>query len=251
MMGLLVSAPIGGIIAYLLGVRATMALMAVPLLIAFFIMLSIKEPSMGRKSSQNQTYSEVLKKGISFFANHKVLKVMALDATIVSALMFFIIWVYQYKLQELGVSIIYFGVIHALLVIAQIGVLNSFSFFEKKVGGKSRYLLLCALIPGMLFIFLGVTSSITLAILLMIGIAAFGLSRKRLYFNYMHKHIPSSKRATVLSSVSMIYRLAMTVSNIIMGYLVNWNLQYALFILGGTIIILALTIKIEEEHLKE
>jgi len=36
-----------------------------------------------------------------------------------------------------------------------------------------------------------------------------------------------------------------------MGFLVNWNLQYALYILGATVIFLALLIKIEEKHLKD
>ncbi|MBM3233378.1 MFS transporter [Candidatus Pacearchaeota archaeon] len=251
MLGLLISAPIGGFIAYFLGVRWAFGLMIVPILISFFIILSVKEPKIGRASTRNQHYIDIFRKGISFFANHKILKIMAIDATIVSALMFFVIWVYQYKLQELGVSIAYFGLIHAFLVIAQIIVLNSFSFLEKAIGGKSRYLLLSALVPGVFFIILGASYSPVLAIVSMMVIAGFGLSRKRLYFNYMHKYIPSTKRATVISSVSMIYRLAMTLNNIIMGFLVNWNLQYALYILGATVIFLALLIKIEEKHLKD
>lgn len=251
LLGILVSAPIGSIIAANFGLRATTALMAVPLLLAFCIVLTIKEPNIGRNKTREESYTTVFKKGISFFANHKILKVMALDATIVSALIFFLIWVYQVKLQSLGVPIVYFGFIHALIVIVQIGVLNSFSFFEKMTGSKRAFLVISAIIPGIFLIILGVTTSILLSIICIAIIAAFGLTRKTLYFNYIHKFIPSTRRATVLSSISMLSSFSMAVNNIVMGFLVKWDLTYALIILGAVIIVLGLLSRIEEKHLKD
>ena len=46
MFGLLISAPLGGLLAYFIGLRMTMALESVPIFIAFLIALSIKETKL-------------------------------------------------------------------------------------------------------------------------------------------------------------------------------------------------------------
>jgi len=251
LLGLLISAPIGSLIASEFGVRFAIFCMIFPHIIAFCIMLTVREPKIGRKKAGEISYLNTLKRGLSFFAKHRILKIMAFDSAIVAALAFFLIWVYQYKLINLNVPIKYFGFIHALIVLVQIGVLNSFSFFEKVVNGKRRYLLISALIPGIFFVVLGLTSSIILSIISMSFIAAFGITRKMLYSSYMHKFIPSSKRATVISSISMLYALTMAINNIVMGYLVKLNMKYALIILGVAVIGFASFSRIEERHLRD
>ena len=149
--GYMVAAPIGSLIAAYLGIQYAMLLIAVPLFFAFLIILNVEEPKVGRKKAEKRSYFETLKQGWKYFGNHKILKILAFDGAVTSALAFFIIWVYQYKLQALNVPLAYFGFIHLLLVAGQIFVLNSFSFFEKVAGSKKRYLLLSAIIPGLLF----------------------------------------------------------------------------------------------------
>ncbi len=249
--GYMVAAPIGSLIAVYLGIQYAMLLIAIPLFLAFLIILSVKEPNIGRKKAENRSYFETIKQGWKFFGNHKILKILAFDGAVTGALAFFIIWVYQYKLQALNVPIAHFGFIHLVLVAGQILVLNSFSFFERISGGKKKYILLSAIIPGLLFILLGLTLNVYIAILSIILIAAFGLTRKTLFSSYMHKFIPSDKRAVVISTIAMISSFTMAVNNLVTGFLVKWNLKYGLVILGLFIVVFSLVSRVKEEHLRD
>ncbi|MEK6890375.1 MAG: MFS transporter [Nanoarchaeota archaeon] len=249
--GYMVAAPIGSLIAAYLGIQYAMLLIAVPLFFAFLIILNVEEPKVGRKKAEKRSYFETLKQGWKYFGNHKILKILAFDGAVTSALAFFIIWVYQYKLQALNVPLAYFGFIHLLLVAGQIFVLNSFSFFEKVAGSKKRYLLLSAIIPGLLFILLGLTLNVYLSIFSIIIISALGLTRKTLFSNYMHKFIPSDKRAVVISTIAMISSFTMVVNDLVMGFLVKWNLKYGLILLGLFIIVFSLVSRVKEEHLRD
>jgi MFS family permease len=251
LLGFMVAAPIGSLIAHYLGVQYAMSLMAVPLFLAFLIILTFKEPKIGRKEGENRSYFATLKEGLKFFGNHRILKILAFDGAITSALSFFVIWVYQYKLQALNVPIAHFGFIHLFLVAGQILVLNSFSFFEKISGGKKNYILLSALLPGFLFIVLGLTLNLYVAIISIILIASFGLTRMTLFNSYMHKFIPSDRRAVVISTISMISSFTMVLNDVVMGFLVKWNIKYGLILLGLFIVVFSLVSRVKEEHLKD
>lgn len=249
---LMVGAIVGGLLAEWVGLRATFALFAAPLALSGFIALTFKEPSNG--NGKDKKYLETLKKGFSYFKNHKVLRIMAIDYAIIGALAFFLIWAYQVVLTDLGVDIGYFGFVHAALVIVQIGVMNSFGFFEKLSRGKRKYILNSGLLTGIGFISLATAvffGFIYLAIASMLLTAAFGLTRKTLFNSYMNKHIDSDLRATVLSSVSMFYSGAQTLSNMIFGFLVDINLVATLTIIGTIVIAFSIFSKIEEDHLKD
>ena len=89
----------------------------------------------------------------------------------------------------------------------------------------------------------------TSTVLLLLVIAGFGLSRGVLLENYMNKHIESSLRATVLSTVTMIQTLVMGLMYLVVGILVEWSLRGALISIGAAVIVCALLARTKEEHL--
>ncbi len=251
LIALMIAAPIGGLIAHSYGLEYAMFFMLIPLLLASCVALTVREPTLGRKKAQKRSYVETLRGGFSFFLTHRILKLMAFDSAISFSLVFFTIWVYQYKLQELGLPLSYYGFVHAGMVLTQICILNSFPFLEKIVGKKSRLILLTNIIPGFFLILLGVTTSIPVAIASAIIIVGCGLPRGTLYQNYMHKYIPSDRRATVLSTISMMRSGTMALNNLVMGLLIAWSLTYSLVLLGTVIILFSLVIRVKEGHLRD
>jgi hypothetical protein len=65
----------------------------------------------------------------------------------------------------------------------------------------------------------------------------------------MNKYIPSDKRATILSTTSMLRTLAIVVINTCSGLLADWSIPYTLLILGISTVIFAFLSRIKEEHL--
>jgi MFS family permease len=247
--GITVSAIIGSVIAKYLGLRAPMLLQTIPLCIAGFIGFSLKEPKVSDKTEQKIPYTKVLTGGIKYFFKNKILKILALDMIFVNALAWVIIWFYQPILMHLGVDIAYFGSIHAMMSFAQIIIISNFIRLEKILGSKKRLLFIGSFITGVSFIALGLSRTVAVVIIFIIFGAAFGLNRLPLFISYMNKYIPSDKRATVLSTTSMLNRLAIAVVNPIAGFIGDFSIHLSIALLGGAILIFSFLSKIKEEHL--
>lgn len=101
----------------------------------------------------------------------------------------------------------------------------------------------------MVFLALGFVSYVPLVVFLFLIIAGFGLTRETLFKNYMNKHIESSNRATVLSTVSMIKRLVDALLYPLIGYLAEVSLNNVLIGIGVLMIASALIARTQEDHL--
>ena len=248
MSAFMVAAPVGSAIASFVGLRQTMLFMSVPFLLAFLLAFTFEEPAYaGRKQSRG--YLETLTGGLRYFREHRVLRILTFDMVSISTLTFLIIWTYQPYLKEVGISLVYFGFVHAGLTGIQIVVMNNFGRLEKVFGSRKRYLVWSALIAGGAFILLGIIPNAAVTVPLLLVIAGFGLSRRVLFENYMNKHIESSVRATVISAVSMVGTLTMGVMYLLVGLLVEWSLSGTLIMIGAAIIVCALLARTREEHL--
>lgn len=250
MAGILTGALLGGVLAKFGGLRFPLMSMILPFGISAIIIATVKEPPAGEKAAK-ASYVQVLKGGIEFFARHRTLKILTLDMVAISSFAFLIIWAYQILLKEAEVDIIYFGIVHAMMCLAQIIVQQSFSRFEKYLGQKRRLLLVTALIAGGGFIGLGLSRSAWVIVPFIIATAGFGLSRTPLYISYMNKFIPSDKRATVLSVTSMARNIGIGVANLIAAAVAKWSLRYMMIISGIIILVLALATRVREEHLTD
>ncbi len=104
-------------------------------------------------------------------------------------------------------------------------------------------------ISGIAFIYLGINNDVFPAIVAMLIIAGFGLSRFVLISSYMQKHIESHNRATVASAASMLKRFSLAIIYPIIGLSVEWSLNYTLVIIGIIIVGFSLISKIQESYL--
>jgi len=245
-----VGAPIGSIIAATFGLRYTMMFMVIPMFIAFLIALSFEEPNIKQEKKQDG-YFKTITSGVKYFKIHKELKILAFDNISVGVLASFLIWTYQPLLKKLDMPLIYWGLIFAAIAGVQILFMNNFSRLEKIFGSKKKYLFWSAILSGIGFVLLGFSEYVWFTVSLIILIAGFGLSRGVLFKSYFNKYIESENRSTVISVVSMIRSFVRMLLYPLVGFLVEWSLNYSVIILGTAIIIFAFISRVEEKHLQD
>jgi MFS family permease len=229
---LALSAPIGSLIAGITSVQFTVSITAVPLLLAAIVAMRLKEPQLKKKVSESRRYVQIATEGFKFLYSHSTLRSLAIDGIVVAAAGYFVIWLYQPLLSQVGVPLFYFGFIHAVLVGAQILISTNLVRLEKLFGSTQSMLKYSAvLVAGAFFLAALIPNPVTALVFIVLA-GGFGLTRLELMFSYMHVHIPSDKRATVLSSVSMFRRLALVPLNPFVGYVADQSLQVAFFAIG-------------------
>ena len=249
--GIFIGSPVGSIIAATLGVRAPMFLMAIPMLLGSALLLTTSEPK-NFKTAKKESYIKILRDGISFFSGHKILKVLALDLVVVAALAWMMIWLFQPLLKESGVPVLYYGFVHAGFVLAQIFVLNKISQTERLFGGRKNFLFFSTILTGTAFLLSGITKIIPLVLLSIFVIGAFGLTRRPVMDSYVNKYIPTAKRATILSTISMLRGMIIAALYLVVGFAVDrFSLSYTLLAIGGLLVAFAFFSKIEEKMLKD
>ena len=169
----------------------------------------------------------------------------------IRVLSFYMIWMYQPLIGSQGMAILYYGFVHAGITGAEIIFMNNFSRLENIFGSKKRYLFGSALVTGISLLMLGINSYLPLTIILIMLVGGFGMSRHIFHQSYLNKYIESHNRATVISSMSMLYNFVKGALYPILGILVEWNLKGAFIVLGIVTIIFSIISKVEEEHLKD
>ncbi|MDD5331660.1 MAG: MFS transporter [Candidatus Nanoarchaeia archaeon] len=248
--GFLVGALSGSLIASKFGLTTPMLLSAIPAIFAMFIGLTLKEPKT-TKRIESRRYWDIIKSGTKFLYQHKILRILTIDAVLISAMAYLILWLYQPMLIQAKVKIEYFGVVQAAFVICEILILNNFNKLQRIFGSKKRFITFSAVIVGLMFILGGIINLVPIIIFAIIIAGGFGLTRGTFFSSHLNKYIPSEKRATVLSSISMLRRFSIAIISPIVGVMVDWSLNYTLIIMGIVTLIITFLSKVKEEHLIE
>lgn len=232
LLGVMFSALIGSFIAMKFGLNAPMLLSAIPFLLASFIALTFKEPKVHQRVAKSKRYIDILKTGFLFFYNRKSLLLMVIDAVIVAAGGYFVIWLYQPLLQGIHIPLFYFGLGHVLLTGTEILIASNFVRMEKFFGSGRAYFRYTALLTALPFFLVALFPSLAAVGIFIALSGGFGMTRIELMSAYMNTHIPSEQRATVLSSISMLRRFTLMLLNPLVGFLANWSLPAALVFVG-------------------
>ncbi|MBN2135113.1 MAG: MFS transporter [Acidobacteria bacterium] len=248
MAGIFTGALMGSLLAKLIGLQMTWLLQAVPMSVCFFIAFTMYEPKEHQKKKKDP-YFKILKSGMAYFFKHKILILLASDMIVIAGLSYLIIWFYQALLGEVGVDIVYFGIVHSFMSLGQILIIENFIVLEKLFKSKRAVLFFSAFVAGAFYIVLGLVRFVPLVIGSILIVASFGLSREPLFANYMNKYIPSDKRATVLSTTSMMKTITIVFIYILAGFLSKWSYQKSMIVVGVIIVIFSFLSRIQEEHL--
>ncbi len=232
MLGLLIAAPIGGVIAARFGLNAPLLFTTGSYVIAGCIGLSFREPRRFTKQSESLRYIDALVGGLSYFVRHKTIRLLAFDAVIANAAGYFVIWLYQPLLIKQGVSVQFFGVIHMVLVGTQMIIASHFHSFEKLFGSATNFMRVSAFITGALFVMVALYPHVVTIVVFAALAGGFGLTRITYITTQIQHFIPSDKRATVLSSLSMFRTFLLAALNPIVGYAASKSLPIALLLVA-------------------
>ncbi|MBI2138696.1 MFS transporter, partial [Candidatus Woesearchaeota archaeon] len=241
------SAPLGSFLAARIGLRAVMIIGAIPTLLSLFFVAGLKEKSKPKK--KKEPYFTMLFRGVRYFWQHRILRILAFDNVSLTIIMFFSIWVYAPVLQNLGMPLSWLGLASAALVGARALFLQHISKIERLFPSKKAYLMISAIVPSLCFLALPFVRSAWLGLFLLIIIAGMGMTRPSLFDHYNNIFIPSKLRATVLSAIAMLAVLGIAVFSPVVGMLAEKSMDIALFSLGGAGLLFSLLSRVEEGHL--
>lgn len=244
-----VAAPIGSLVASRWGLSAPLALGLVPFSLALPVAWSLREPPHERE--ERVGYWRTLTDGARYFLDHPVLRALAFDSVTVWAFSFMMIWLYQPRLQQLGTPLVYFGFVAAAMTLFESAVLWRIEDVERWCGGTRRYLAVSSAAPGFAYLALSWAPSRWIAAPLFVIVGGFGLSRAAVLNNYMHKHVDSGRRATVLSTVGMCRQLFTAAAYPLVGWAAGRSLTWTFAGLGAAILACAAASSVEESHLLE
>jgi MFS family permease len=212
--GIVLGALGGAWLSGVVGLRATLALQALPMGAAALLGLALFEPPhSGDRERAAVSWAQIVRDGLGHLRRTPVLRALALDLVGVNALAFLMIWLYQPLLESAGIGQRWFGVVHVGLCLGQIALLQSAARIESVLGSHRALLTSFALGAGAAFVALGQVRSPWAVVPLVILAVSFGLARAPLMFAELNAHIPSERRATVLSGVSMLRTLAIVLAN--------------------------------------
>lgn len=228
--GLLISAPLGGIMAQKLGLNTPLLFSAIPFALAIFVVLSIDENDT--RSSEKKDYKHIIKTGFLLLYKNKKLRSTALDGIIVATAAYFVLWLYPLLLKFLNFPIFYYGFIYSFLAGSQILISANYLALEKLFGSSKRLLDFAAIITGIAFIVVGFFPNFITVLFFVTCAGGFGLTRLEFMFGDMNAFIPSPQRATMLSFISMFRRSLLIILNPLVGLLATRSLSTALILIG-------------------
>ncbi len=239
---------IGGLVVKPFGITFPYLLTAVSVFLSAALALTLREPTIHSKEKKPAFFT-ILKDGIGYLRTHKILQILAIDMIGIATIAYFMIWMFQPLLESAKIGVEYFGFVLSGIVVVEIGMLALYPKLETMLGNKKRLLFYTSIGTGVFFILSGITDLLPLLLISILLGGGIGLTRKPLLTSYMQKYIPSDKRATVSSAINMLRTLSITLANLVVGKLAQWNIHHTMVILGAVAIGLALLSKVEEEHL--
>lgn len=246
--GILIATPLGSIIASTYSARLVMIIMAIPYIFALIIALTLKESKIENPLNLNY-YIHNFKYELKLLKSNKILIALILDLVLLYVIIYPMIYVYQDILMIANLDLFYLGFVYAGWSILTIVFMNSYDIFENIFKSKRAFLIISGLAIALMYLVLVFAKSLPLIIITIIIGCSLGFARRPLLINYMNKHIPSHKRATLLSLVSMFETFILIFIIQLIGILSENYLSITMLVLGLLALFITLYSSVKEDHL--
>lgn len=233
----IIASPIGSIIAAKFGLNYPMLFTAIPAMLAGFVAMALKEPKR-RIESKKKNYLAVILESVSYIRKHPKLRPLVIDSILGGTMLYYILWLYQVMLGNSGAEIAQYGWIASGMNVFSIILLSQLARLEGIIG-KKNLIRATVFIPGIAFIAGAFTKNLALTIALIFLIMGFRELRRPLFSSYFNVHIPSAKRATMLSAISMLGRFLAAALNIFVGAMMDWSVQGTMVAIGLALVVMA------------
>ncbi len=248
-LGMLIAFPAG---SYVAGFRDYPARLPVPFVMSCFSMIFaaavyfwMSEP---RRTKPKEGFILMGIQGLGTLVSRRNLRMFVFNAVTISAVTFFAFWFYQPAGQRAGLSVAKFGFFAAGFNLFSTLLLANVKLLEKALGLR-QLLLYSALIPGALFLALGIAHRLAFVIPAFFLIIGCKMVRMPILNEFINRRIESENRATVVSSVSLLERFITFLLYPVVGYLADLSIDYVFFFLGGLCLVFAVGTRVSESHL--
>jgi MFS family permease len=218
---------------------------AIALFMAGFLVLLVKE------APYEKSTKKVLRQGLDGFLrilHIPKLRKFSLNYALLSSLTFFMFWFYQPLLMDNGFSVAWLGVVASAFNFTAMALLWFTPVFERRMGIKNT-LFISSIFPGLFYCSLFFIPGPVMALIAIFFVTNLKIFRAPLLSTLMNREIDSSERATVLSGVSMIERMATTFLYPLTGILTDISLKMTFLIIGIITVGLSLLLRVKETHL--
>jgi len=251
LVGIVVGALGGSVIASHFGVRTPMACQSIPIAASALLAATLVEPRLPASHTRTRNYRMLVLSGLRRLRAERDLAVLVADMVLVGGFAWTLIWLYQPLLGRAGIGRASFGTIHALLCLGQISVLRSIGWLAPLVGGRARYLRLAAALAALAMLGLAAPLPKTATVALILVAMALGLSRMPIASTAVNARVDADVRATMLSTVSMLRTLVVCLVNPLVGLVADRSLAGTMVGLGCATLAVAIFSPVGQRHLPD
>ncbi|TFF89770.1 MAG: MFS transporter, partial [Promethearchaeota archaeon] len=133
-----ISAPLGSMISQLISIPFVMFIMVIPFTLATVVGLSLKEPNDKIIKTKKRKYTEIIVLGFNELKAKKELRILGFESIFVEVLIFFILWMYQPYLEQLRISLAWFGFVSTGMTLSQVLLTNLVPKLEKNFQNRKN-----------------------------------------------------------------------------------------------------------------
>lgn len=195
------AALIGGVLASVLGLTSTYWFSLIGVILSIFFAISLYEPKVHMKWERDNCFTHMKEAG-QFLRKHESILFLTFFSLIVGAILNYLFEYWQIYLTEIGVTVVFFGLVSLLLHVVTSVPAVLVPKMRKRLGYRLSFSLIIIfgsiglLLASMLHTWFGL---IPLAVVYL----GFGLVEP-LFTGYLHHQIDSDSRATIESFTSLI-----------------------------------------------
>lgn len=247
LIALMISAPLGSIIATYISLQFTMICLGLIYISAFVVSFTFKEPPYKKK--ERMKYLQIFKQGYKELKSNKILSILCFDRLFINVLIFLLFWTYQPYLRELGIQTLWLGPITSIMNVTTAIFAWYIPRKMKKTHKKLKILILVDLLNGIAFFIMGFALGPIIGIIMILLVTAFGYTRNLIYVNGINKQISADERATVLSTINMFSSFFMALMFLFIGFIGTLNIFFVFIVVGVLIVIFTVSTRVKNEYL--
>ena len=244
MLGMIIASILFAPVAQYLAIEQVFRVSLIFKIIALLILgLLIPSTENGKTKSLEPNYIETAKKGLKILKNSQKLRKLTLYISILASTSYFVIWLYQEALKQIGVPEDMYGIYRIILLVAEILMIRVGAYILKKSKRKNSIYVVSAIIVALGFIISSIIPNTLGIIALLILVGGLGLQIPNLFSKEINDEITDEQRATVLSLLGMFKNILLTICNPIVGYAVDSKGVFITLGILGVISLIAIFFK--------
>ena len=221
-------------------------LTAVSVTLAFFVSLTLKEPSNEYVHVEENPLL-IFRDGLKQIWKNQKLKWILAVAVLTTTFSNSLLSLYQPYFAQIHIPTFWIGAVLSMGGLAAFIIQKNIHLIEQKLG-RFTFLVL-SLLPGLAYLALASVTLPALLIPMFVGAYALVEARNPLLSSYRNAEIENKHRATILSLMNMMTMLYIAGMSLVFGRIADYSIPLAFTTIGGLIIFFTLIMRVDKINL--